>query len=930
MAVRSLKPRSRKQSDTVASSRSCGRTIPVQTMTDGLGITLMLTVLLSLTAAVFEPAVAQQTAEELRRQAEQQLGRSLSNQEILDMLQQSGLSPQQVRERLRQRGYDPSVADPWLRVLEGRSNQVPTGTNPAALVSVLAGADAGRRFGLDTARLGRIPADTARRERMPDAGFPVFGREIFRRATSQFEPVTTGPVPPDYRVGPGDQLVLVLTGAVQQAYELSVSDEGWIVIPEVGRVFVNGRTVEDLRNVLFDRLSESYSSLTGDNPTTRFDVTVGQLRTNQVYVVGEVQEPSAYVVSSLATAMTALYRAGGPTRNGSFREVRVNRGGETIAEIDLYEYLVRGDASHDVRLQQGDIVYVPVAEKQVRLEGPVSRPAIYELRDDEALRDLIRYAGGVEPTADLQRVQIRRVLPRDERSPGRDRAVIDVSVERDPAGGNEITLRDGDKIQVFALLEKPRNRVRVSGGVWRPGTYGVNDSTRLWDLIRKAGGLLPDVYEGRAQIQRLQSNYTRRMIPVNLARADDGGPKQNPRIEGMDQIYIYAQRNLREDRQVSIGGWVQEPGVYPYAEGMTVKDLILRAGGLRMGAYLESAEVSRVTVSQERTDTLSRSYQVPLEGDYVIGGDTVAAGDDGNGEGGVQVTARAFELRNLDAVYVRRAPGYEPQKTVQVTGEVMYPGPYSIQTRGERLTDLMRRAGGLTDEAYRQGLQLWRRSERAREAQADTSAATQRLRAAAGLREVLSDTARRDTVPQDTSWAGRGLRSSESRQDTVGFTATGRLQQDTADQFTRTRVGLDFTRALRNPDSRANVRVEPGDSIHVPQLDPTVTVRGAVGVATKVLHREGADLGYYIEQAGGYRENAAEGRTRVRYANGEIRTRGGGFLFFGGGVPAPDPGSTVFVPVEPPRERGGPSLQAIVGLMSTAASAVATVIIATQ
>jgi len=879
------------------------------------------------------PALAQQT-EELRQQAEQMLGRQVTDQEILQRLQQSGLSPQEIRNRLQSRGYDPRLADPWLQALQGQGGEVPQGLSRTPMMSVLGGAETGAE------RLGQVPArlDTTRSvspfAAAADTLPPVFGRKLFQRASSQFEPSLTGPVPPDYQIGPGDRLQLVLTGAAQNAYVLDVTPDGWIVIPDVGRVPVAGKTLEELRETLYNRLSQVYSGITREpGGKTQFEISVSQVRTIQVYVVGEVERPAAYRVSGMATALTALYRAAGPTRNGSFREVVVNRGGEKVAEIDLYEYLLHGRAGSDIRLRSGDIVFVPVAGEQVRVDGPVTRPGIYEPIEDEGLRDVLRFAGGVEPTAELQRVQIERILPPARRAPGQDRAILDVPVNEIRSPGDSadvIPVMDGDAINLFAVLDEPRNRVRVSGGVWRPGTYGVSDSTRLWDVIRKAGGLLPDVYEGRAQIQRLQDDYTRRMMPVSLERGAEGEPSENPRIEGMDQIYVYAKRNLREDLQVSIGGWVQRPGVYPFADGMTVKDLILRAGGLRNGARLEAAEVSRVVVSQERTDTLSRSFQVPLQSEYVMGGDTVSAGDvdggsdDGDdGEGSPdQEAARDFELQNLDAVFVRRSPGYEPQKTVQITGEVLYPGPYSIQTRGERLTELVGRAGGLTDEAYRQGLQLWRRSDREAGSATDTASATERLRAAAGVGDDAPDTARTDT-------AGRGP-ADGSATDTAGFTATGRIEPDSSRATPRTRVGLDFVRALENRSSSANIQLQPGDSIHVPQRDPTVTVRGEVGVATKVLHREGAGLGYYIDQAGGYREMAAEGRTRVRYANGEIRTKGGGFLFFGGGVPDPDPGSTIFVPQKPPRERGGMSLQAIVGLMSTAASAVATVIIATQ
>lgn len=888
--------------------------------------TLGLLAVVSLAVAGGSPtAVPAQQTEELRRQAEQRLGQQLTDQQIIQRLRQSGLSPQEIRERLRQRGYDPSMADPWLQAMQGQG-QVGQGASRTPIMSVLGGAEIGAE------RLGRIPArDTLRRPAPEDTLPPVFGRKLFQRTTSEFEPSLTGPVPPDYQLGPGDRLQLVLTGAVQQAFELPVNQEGWIVIPEVGRVPVAGKTLSELRETLYNRLSQVYSGITrGPGGKTQFEVSVSQLRTIQVYVVGEVTRPASYRVSGMATALTALYRARGPTRNGSFRNVVVNRGGKKIAEIDLYNYLLNGRAEEDVRLRSGDIIFVPVARRQVQVEGPVSRPGIYEPLENEGLRDVLRFAGGVQPTAELKRVQIERILPPDQRTPGQDRAILDVSVGevRTPAdSADRIPVRDGDQVNLFAVLEQPRNRVRVSGGVWRPGTYGVADSTRLWDVIEKAGGLLPDVYEGRAQIQRLQDDWTRRMIPVRLSRTDGGEPVANPRIEGMDQLLIYAQRNLREDRQVSIGGWVREPGVYPFAEDMTVKDLILQAGGLRTGAYLESAEVSRVTISQERTDTLSRTVEVPLADDYVVGGDTVAAGNYGDGAELLPPPARDFELRNLDAVYVRRSPGYEPQKTVQVTGEIQYPGPYSIETRDERLTDLIRRAGGLTDEAYRQGLQLWRRTDQTRDTEADTMATTARLRAAAGLRDTVrrADTARRrDTLP-------RGLAQQREESDTLGFTQTGRLARDTADQLRRTRVGLDFLEALENPQSSANVRLQPGDSIHVPEFEPTVTVRGGVGVETQVLHKEGAGLDYYIDQAGGYRQLAAEGRTRVRYANGQIRTKGGGFLFFGGGVPDPDPGSTIFVPVKPPRQRGGGlGVTELVGIVSTLASSLATVIAVTQ
>jgi len=937
--------------------------------------------------ATMSPLAAQQTPEQLKQQAEQLLGHPISNQEILQRIQQSGLTPDQIRNRLQQAGYNPSAADAYLNALQSGSSNVPPGTNPMPLVQVLAEQES--FGGPGAAQYGQVPPGAQGYQgRYPSAedtlGPPVFGRDMFRRATSQFQPVTTGPVPPDYRVGPGDQLVLVITGAVEQAYTLTVSREGWVVIPDVGRVYVNGKTMEGLRETLFDRLSQSYSGIKkGAGATTFFDVSVGNLRQNQVYVIGDVEQPSAYTVSSLATALTALYWAGGPTRTGSFRNIVVNRGGRTVARLDLYDYLIRGDASQDVRLEQGDIVYVPVARKQVQIDGAVNRPGIYELKGQESLADLIDYAGGVQANAELRRVQIERILPPGQRTPGRDRALLDVPIEdlaraggpagpvgaadsaeaagggaqmaRAPSGGRVVPLRRGDQVTVFAVLEDTRNQVTVSGGVWKPGTYAAGDSTRLWDIIGMAGGLLPDAYEGRAQIQRLRPDQTRALIPVSLATDSAGSPEENPRIRGMDQVIIYAERNLREDRAVSIGGWVRYPGVYPFAGGMTVADLILEAGGMRTGAFTGQAEVARVRISQTRSDTLTSRYLVPLDSSYVF--DAGREDDGSEGRPAMGGKAATFALHNLDAVYVRKAPGFEPQQKVVVTGEVKFPGPYSIRTREERLTDLIQRAGGLTDQAYAEGFQLWR-AEQAKGA--DTLTAAEIAGQAVG--DTTTGALYADTLgPAGQAGAGGrypqqgggqvppgGSRYPGAQGAYPGAPAdTGRVaaiqdslrrvqqqlaaeQRKAAQTVQRTRVGIDFPRALRNPKSSANILVEPGDSVYVPHYVPTVDVEGAVGVQTKVLYREGEGAGYYIKRAGGYAQDADKGRTRIRFANGEVATRGGKFLFFGGGLPDPDPGSTITVPTKPPKQGQGLQLSTLVGILTSIAATTATVIIAAK
>jgi len=529
------------------------------------------------------------------------------------------------------------------------------------------------------------------------------------------------------------------------------------------------------------------------------------------------------------------------------------------------------------------------------------RPGIYELVEGDDLADVLEFAGGLTSNASAARVQIERVLPPEQQESGLNRVLLDVPISG-PDARRDLPLTNGDRITIFAVLEDLRNSVRVTGGVWRPGAYGVEAGLRLWDVLERAGGLLPDAYEGRAQIQRLQDDFTRRMIPVSLERDAAGVPAANPIIDPLDQIYVFARRNLREQRAVSIGGWVRRPGVYPYVAGMSVRDLVLRAGGLRTGAFLGAADIARLLTAQARSDTITRTFTVALDSSLVFdaGGRTNRAAEPGDAD---------FVLQNLDAVYVRRAPGFEPQRRVIVTGEVMFPGPYSMQTRTERITDLIARVGGMTAEAYSEGLQLWR---------AEAPPDDPMLTGAEIAGQAFGDTALVG-VARDRRSEPAGADSA----DTQGQAGPA----DRRVSVSRTRVGIDYVEALRDSESSHNVLVEPGDSIFVPRFIPTVDVRGAVQAPTKVLFKDGEGGDYYIERAGGYLEKADKGRARVQLANGEILTRGGKFLFFGGALPGPDPGSVITVPLKEEKPPGPDTLQ-VMAVITGLVTATATVIIA--
>jgi len=549
-------------------------------------------------------------------------------------------------------------------------------------------------FDADSAAIARIWGVT---------GLRIFGRDLFTRATSQFQAVNAGPVDPSYRLGPGDQILLVLTGDVDVSQTLEVSREGTITVPQVGQLVVQGLTLGQAEDLLFSRLSTVFAGVgRGPGATTQFNASLGRLRSNQVFLAGEVQRPGAYQVSSVGTAFTALYQARGPNVNGTFRRIEVRRAGTLLETLDVYDYLLRGDTRRDVRLDQGDIVFVPLAGRQVGVSGGVRRPAIYELLPGEELRDLLRFAGGLEATAFLGRVQIDRVLPPEQRTRGVDRVLIDVDL-RDLARGVSIPLQDRDLIQVFNVSTLRRNRLVVDGEVIRPGIYEYTPGMSLWQLLDRAEGLTASAYTPRAHVYRLNpQDGTRTLISTPLL-ADSARRRIGDMtlVEG-DSVVVYSLARLRNERMVRISGFVKLPGAYTLAEGMTVRDLILAAQGLTVGADPSGVELVRQRDPAVRTDTLATLRTVNL-------GTAGNAGRASPLESPLWIPSnREYMLQEGDEVIVRRAPGYEPPRRVVVAGEVLSPGPYPLPTRTTRLLDVIRAAGGPTSEADLAGLRVVR------------------------------------------------------------------------------------------------------------------------------------------------------------------------------------------------------------------------------
>jgi polysaccharide biosynthesis/export protein len=616
--------------------------------------------------------------------------------EVLERLRASGVTRQQVRSELQRRGYDPSLADPYFDALE-RSGSGRPGSN---LMDALAGAglaaDTARGSVRDSARLNAWgDLDLLDVERLlgltgpgsqPSAELQVFGSAFFSRSMLVEEPAF-GPVEPNYRLGPGDEVNIVLTGAVQDVYPLRIGREGTLVVPDVGEIVANGLSIGALEDLLRARFGAVHAS-----GLTRVSVSLGRVRTIQVYVVGDVERPGPYQISGVGTLLSALYRAGGPSRTGSFREIEVRRGANVVHRIDLYDYLLHGNSQADTRLQHGDVLFVPPVSRRVRLEGAVRRPALYELRAGDGLRDALRFAGGPEADAALQSVRIDRVVPPTQRTPGTERVVLTVDAQRLLASNEpDVMLLDGDRVQIQSVSDERRHSLIVAGEVRRPGVYGWTPGITLADVVEQAAGLTEAAFVERAHIFRLDPlTGERHLVPGPLT----GDDARMTRLEDRDSVVVYNRERLRDREFVTVGGLVRRPGRYPLFPGTTVQDIVLAAGGYADGAWQAEAYVGRPTLG-DTTSASAQTYRVPLA--------TRAPNN-----GAERPDDPAFVLRHGDRVEIRRTPGYELPRTVVIAGEVSLPGAYVLESRDHRVSALLSSAGGFTREARPEGVHIVR------------------------------------------------------------------------------------------------------------------------------------------------------------------------------------------------------------------------------
>ena len=617
---------------------------------------------------------------------------SISKEQLLELARTGGLNkftPDDIRQKLKEMGISEDEA---IQMAKDRGVDLRKYLNPTAAVDTtkinqqqLLQPSTGvppPQGGVTPPTVPTAPAVTAAIETtktlLPDTtqlprgafGLEYFGYKLFKKIPTAFAPNEVGPIDPGYLIGTGDILLLSVWGQAEFQYQLEVYREGRVFIPNVGQVFVSGTPLRNLQEKLTNQLSKYYSVLASKPQTVFLDVTIAKLRPLRVFVMGELAQPGGYTISSYATVFNALYAVGGPRVKGSLRGVKVIRDNQVVAVIDLYDYLLKGDRTSDIRLQNNDVIFIPPRLSTVSIRGEVSRSAIYELKTGEDISALIDFAGGLLPTAYTEKCQIERIKPLSERKGGVvDREIVDVKL-RDyiSKSGKKFPMFDGDVVEVYPILGETRNYVYIDGPVWRPGRYEMARAQTLKQLIASAEGLQPKTYLPVAHIIRENEDLiTTRIIPFDLGNIMDG-TAPDVALQPRDSIYLYSTEVVQiKDRYVTIFGEVKKPGKYRLHDNMTLADLILAAGGYTQEAYLLAAEVARVRPEGMSEDTLAILLYPPLPREFSkIASQRFA-------DSARIMSSSDFILLQRDEVLIKPNPDYKEQQNVTILGDVMYP-----------------------------------------------------------------------------------------------------------------------------------------------------------------------------------------------------------------------------------------------------------------
>lgn len=811
----------------------------------------ILSILLLIMCPLLATAQSSMTDDQLMQFVIKEHNAGTSQQQIVTKLMQRGVDIQQIRRvkakyerQIKQSGLG-NVADKAVGDAETRMRQNNGKTKGSNTPEITTSKDAGTSYHIqdittwqqtydenseDFIRMqaelgGLLPTDSIEwlnqllKEKELDQK-KVFGRDIFNNKELTFEPNMNIATPQNYKLGPGDAVFIDIYGASQKTIEGTISPDGEITIDGFGPVHVSGLTVAQANSKLRSTLGARYSS-------SQIKLTVGQTKTIMVNVMGEVKVPGTYTLSAFATVFHALYMAGGTNELGTLRSIKVYRNNKLVTVVDIYDYILNGKLTGNIRLADNDVIVVGPYDCLVNITGKVKRPMYYEMKRNESLSTLLKYSGGFAGDAYTKSVRVVRKT-------GQQRSVFNIE-EFDMASFH---VSDGDSVSVDSILPRYENTVELKGAVFRPGLYQLgNNINSVRSLIEHAEGITEEAFTNRAVMHRMKADRTLEVVSVDLAGILNGTSADIPLKEN-DVLFVPTKQDAMVDRTITIHGEVHYPGIYKYADNETIEDFILQAGGLRESASMVKVDVARRVSDPKATvndSIIARTYSFAIKDGFVVDG------------------TPGFTLMPFDEVYVRKSPGYSAQQNIKVEGQAMFPGTYTLSMKNERLSDILKKAGGVTDLAYTPGARLERRI-------------------------TPDEKLRMQTITN--------MLNSQSGNDSLDI-----KKLDLGNTYY---VGIELDKAIAEPGGDADIVLREGDRLIIPEYNGTVKISGDVMYPNTVAYEKGKRASYYIDQAGGWGDRAKKSNTYIIYMNGTVAKVGHNAKIM--------PGCEIVVPSKPKKD----------------------------
>jgi protein involved in polysaccharide export with SLBB domain len=805
-------------------------------------------------------------------------------QEMLQRAKDNGLNESQVVTMARERGMPAGE----VGKLQQRIAKLKQGARGGQEATSSEGSE---RTMEGESELTEVPAPPAL-ETLSPYQQKIFGFTLFYNKELNFNPSLNIPTPQGYVLGSGDQLLIDIYGASQQSYDLKVSPDGKILVPNIGPISVGGSTVAAASARIKTALTQIYSGLASG--ISSMDLRLGNIRTVQVALVGELNRPGNYTLPAFASPFNALFAAGGPNENGSFRHIQVYRDNKLLSEIDVYDFLIKGTHSSSITLRDNDVIIVPPVRTRVELTGPVRREGYFEVKPNENLKDLLSFAGDFKPEAYQDRLTLSRTT-------GTEMRIEEVTA----SNFGSFVPKDGDSYRIGEILDRYENRVQISGALNRPGTFELTEGMTVGQLIQRAQGLRPDAFVTRATLYRTKEDYSLAIVAVDVQGILSGKVADLP-LQREDVLVLPSRYELQEEFYVNISGEINNPGSFAFGSDMRVGDLILQAGGFTAGAETSRIEIVRRKNSADGSE-IAEIIPVVVPAD-------------------LSLQDNAITLQPFDHVMVRRNPGLRAEQLVRIEGEVLYPGEYAITSSNDRISDLLNRAGGFSRFAYPKGATLIRRNEYF---QPPTEAQQQQ--------QVLESV--KNNLPLDSLSRSELNKQLEGRiqkdiQNKVKAKAANpellqvdlykkeNLEMLNSDELieievkTTEMIGIDLEVILKNPKGKEDLILLEGDVLSIPKELQTVRMRGELLFPTSTRFQQGAGFRQYISKAGGFTDRSRKGRAYVVYANGDV-SRTHKLLFFPI-YPRVAPGAEIIVPQKP--ERQGMTAQGWIGIGTSLAT----------